>query len=503
MLKSMNARVVRSAAFAASIMIGLATCALAQDPPVDVQPPAPAPATVQAEASPATKPVVPETSTDANTVPADAAAVPDNEPVPVKPAAVAARSVTIAPDFGASDFLLVPPSHDTLPREPADSLLMRLLGGNDPDSSLHRSGLVLSGHAQGGYTYNPNRSSGDVNFGRVFDDSYADAPQIDQLALSVHRRAARDRFDVGGRVEVLWGYDTFRFHSNGLDAYGGCNEDADNPDTAARDPRNQFDLTQAYLDLNFEVGTGLLLRVGKFVTPLGYETIDPTTTPFYSRSYLFGFAKPFTHTGVLLNYRLDDHWEAWGGVVRGWDQSLKDTNGSVSFLGRLDWRPDPRWNVRLGVITGHEGTECDCGCPGNDANRTLVDLIITHAVTDRFGLGVEALYGRGAKSDENNRSAEWYGVAAYASYKLTGSVRLNARGEWFRDQNGTRLETGSDIDVMSATLGLSITPFSSSTALNGLTIQPEIRYDHATTPEFDGGTSRDQVTLGIGVLYSF
>jgi hypothetical protein len=406
-------------------------------------------------------------------------------------------------EAGPKDFLIGSPLYDA-----TGGPLMRLLDTTSAGRALRDAGFVVGGHVQGGYTYYPQRSANDVIFGRVFDDAYGNAPQLDQIGLSLTRLAARDRFDLGGRVEVLYGYDTFRFHSNGLDAYGGnCGDEDDsarNPEGAAHKPRNQFDLTQAYLDLNVDVGTGLLVRAGKFVTPLGYETIDPTTTPFYSRSYLFGFAKPFTHTGVLLNYRPAAAWDVWGGVVRGWDQSIDDNNGSVSALGRVDWRPNDRLDLRAGAIVGREGTDCGCDeCDGDNGSRLLVDLVATYKVTDALGIGAEALYGRSGSADETGGSAEWYGAAGYASYAVSRAVRVNARLEYFRDTDGTRLLTGSDLEVASATVGLTVSPFATGTYLSGLAIQPEVRYDHATTPEFDGGTRKNQVTFGVGVLYAF
>lgn len=404
---------------------------------------------------------------------------------------------------GPTDFVLGPGT-GTAAHPQIDTPFMHLLRSNNAASGLDDLGLTVAGYIQGGYTLNLHRSGGDLIFGRAFDDEYGNAPQLDQIGLSISRQVARDRFDVGGKIEGIYGYDTFRFHSNGLNAYGFClNGDAPDAANNAHQPRNQFDLTQAYLDLNFEVGSGLLLRLGKFVTPLGYETIDPTSTPFYSRSYLFGFAKPFTNTGALLNYRLDKEWEAWGGVVRGWDQSLNDNNSSVSFLGRLDWNPSARFNIHVGTIWGQEGDNCDCSCPSNDSARFLIDLVSTYAVTERFSLGMEALYGRAGRADANNASAEWYGVAGYASYQLARSCQLNGRLEYFRDQDGTRLLTGQDLEVASATIGLSITPFPESRSLSGMRVQPEVRYDHATTPEFDGGSRKNQITFGIGVLYAF
>src|SRR3712207_8488719 len=50
------------------------------------------------------------------------------------------------------------------------------------------------------------------------------------------------------------------------------------------------------------------------LTPIGYETINPTQSPFYSRSFLFGYAIPFTHTGVTAAYRFSDTLAVEAGI---------------------------------------------------------------------------------------------------------------------------------------------------------------------------------------------
>src|SRR5205085_3196495 len=112
------------------------------------------------------------------------------------------------------------------------------------------------------------------------------------------------------------------------------------PYTSNTHPINQYDLTQAYVDIFVPVGNGLTVRVGKFVTLMGNETIAPIATvtgssgnALYSHSYNFGFGIPFTHTGVLATYAIGDKLTVNGGFSRGWEQSTNDNNGAIDVLG--------------------------------------------------------------------------------------------------------------------------------------------------------------------------
>src|SRR5436309_1397363 len=59
---------------------------------------------------------------------------------------------------------------------------------------------------------------------------------------------------------------------------------------------------------------GWQVKAGKFVTLLGSEVIEAPSNFNYSRSFLFGFAIPFTHTGVLFTPPLGDKFAATVGV---------------------------------------------------------------------------------------------------------------------------------------------------------------------------------------------
>ena len=179
--------------------------------------------------------------------------------------------------------------------------LMALLDGTSFGDALKEARINIFGHAEASWTH--NFSSDDrIIVGRVFDLEHDD-PTFNQLDLTVERSVvvSPDQWDLGGRVEWIWGGDARLIHSVGLFDHYGFD---DGPD-------NQFDLNQAYVDVNVPLGKGLRVRAGKFVTLLGQEVINPIGNALYSHSYLFGYAIPFTHTGVLGTYALSDKVTTW------------------------------------------------------------------------------------------------------------------------------------------------------------------------------------------------
>jgi hypothetical protein len=373
--------------------------------------------------------------------------------------------------------------------------LMNLLDQAGLAKPLDDAKIKVFGYVEGSYT--KNLSGGEpipgfdrFNPGRLFDFEPED-PTLNQVALSVERTVAyrnAKAFDVGFRVDTVYGSDARFIHANGLDFY---NDPQPILDFGADE---QFDLFQAYVDVAAPVGNGLRVRLGKFAY---FKTIDPNVSPFYSRSFSYNpQALPFTLTGGLASYAVDNKLLLEGGVVRGWDQALKDNNGSVSFVaGALyQFNPsDPKTPfVYAKAITGPE-VEGDTG-----AYRTVVDVVFGFSPTDGLNLFVDALYGQGSFTAATE-DARWYGAAGYALYKVSDVVTVNGRLEWYRDEDGATL--GAAASFYAATLGVTITPFPKDPWASGIKIRPEVRYDYATTGNFNG--DHDQVTVAVDAIVNF
>ena len=364
--------------------------------------------------------------------------------------------------------------------------LMSLLRNTGIGDTLEEAKINIFGHIEGSWTH--NFSSGDrFVVGRVFDLENDDLT-LNQLDLTIERPVVvgPDQWDIGGRVEWIWGGDARLMHSVGLFDYYGFD---DGPD-------NQFDLNQAYIDVNVPVGKGLRLRAGKFVTLLGYEVINPTGNPLYSHSYLFGYAIPFTHTGLLATYQATDKLAVNAGITRGWDTALEDNNDTVDFLGGLTYTVSDRTTLTANLVTGPDQ-------PGDNGNwRSVLDLILSTTVSENLTVAVNGDYGYEADSDfsVSGSDAQWFGLAGYLSQKLNDQCTLNGRLEYFNDQDGARIG-GTSTSWYEATLGVALKPMPDHDFGQNLVIRPEVRFDYAEDPVFNG--DYNQFTFGIDAYFTF
>ncbi len=371
--------------------------------------------------------------------------------------------------------------------------LTQLLDQAGLGKSMDSAGITVSGLIEGSYTYSMSNPPNDTITGYAFN---ADNQELllNQVNLTIERKVdvSKMKFDIGGRIEQTWGEDSRFTHSNGLTIYSPSKTGL----VKGSSPEVQYDINQAYIDLAFPVGNGMLVRLGKWYTPIGYEVVLPTGNALFSHSFLFDQV-PYTHTGAIVAYKLNDHMDVQFGVSRGWDQ-FEDNNGELDYMGQLHYRHD-KYDGYFNFITGSED-------PATSGWRTVLDYWATYAVADQLTIGINADYGWEAQADPGTgKTAQWYGIAGYGSYKINEMFTVNGRCEWFDDQDGGAPSSlaGVPNTYYEATIGLAIKPMPTTKILSNLLIRPELRLDYADKAVFDGGTDHYQVTAAVDVIFSF
>jgi hypothetical protein len=206
---------------------------------------------------------------------------------------------------------------------------------------------------------------------------------------------------------------------------------------------HEVELQEAYLVYNVPIGNGLTLKGGKFVTLLGAEVIEPWLNPTWSRGFLFGMAIPFTHTGGLATYQVNDMISVTAGGVIGWD-NVEDNNSSPSITGQIAISPNDRAALYVNGIYGPEQTcfpepgAFQSGCNRN--KRGVVDVVGSFKLTDDLGFILNFDYGSEDEASVVNpgRHATWIGASGIFTYQITDRFSTALRGEWFEDAQGAR-----------------------------------------------------------------
>ena len=167
-----------------------------------------------------------------------------------------------------------------------------------------------------GFNLNPMRPGNGLNFGQLFTD-HANQATLNQLLLTANKPLDPKNSDVqwGFKLQFMYGSDA-RY----TQYLGEFNN------TLPGD-RYQFDLVEANVLFHLPVLTsgGIDIKAGQYSTPLGFETIDPSTNPFYSHSYIFQFGLPFEHTGILTTTHVNDLLDVYAGLDTGTNTTFGPT----------------------------------------------------------------------------------------------------------------------------------------------------------------------------------
>jgi hypothetical protein len=369
----------------------------------------------------------------------------------------------------------------------------------------------LYGWIESGFTANFDDPADRQNFGHLFTDR-SNELLLNQAVLTAERpldpKAAG--FDWGFKAQFLYGGDARYIHSVGI--FQNTQHEIVQPD-----------VVEAWMVFHMPIphtSGGLDIKVGKFVTLEGAETIDPRTDVFYSHSYIFNFGIPFNHTGVLTTLHPVKWLDLYAGVTRGVNTSTTDNNGSEAFDGGIGF------NLLDGKLTAlattHIGPE---NAKNNRDQRYLNDLVVTWKATDKLTAIID---GNFAMDESAPGNAKAYGVAAYLTYAVNGWLTLGIREEMFRDEKGffvgsfadnddfIDLERGktNNIDLKTffthgtfnaVTIGATI-KIPTGKPLIGLTVRPELRYDAALSSDvapFSDRDARHQLTASIDAVLTF
>ena len=342
------------------------------------------------------------------------------------------------------------------------------------DQVFEASGIAVEGYIDVGYTHLSGTGlfNGTVPVpNRVFDTE-RNSFLLHQAAVQI---AKQPKQGLGGLVNVTAGRDAQVIH-----AFTGPAGDT-----------SLFDVTQAFA----QYATGPVTVIGgKYVTASGAEVIKSTANSNYSRSILFGYAIPFTHTGIRATFALSDMFSLIAGLNNGWD-NLKDTNTAKTTELGISATPIKPLTI---IAVGYLGNERVDGLTavGAEGKRSLIDLVATYTVTDKLSFTLN--YDDASQENTATGKAKWSGVAGYATYQFMDTLRLAVRGENFDDKHGYR--TGVVQKWKEATITLAFLPE------KNFELRGEVRKDSSNIASFmkpDGTASKDQTSFGLQALYKF
>ena len=351
-----------------------------------------------------------------------------------------------------------------------------------PPAIFSIGGFDLTGHVDAGYSH----LTGFGKFVSGANDRVFDFKRNDAMFHALDLQLAKTPDDgFGGLLDLTIGKDADTIASYGTISKSKC---------PANGANHYIDVTQAYVHFGAAPFT---IIAGKYVTLAGAEVIKSDADVNYSRSILFGYAIPFSHTGVRATWKMSDTLSLIGGVNQGWD-AVSDPNSDKT--GELGVAFAPSKEMSFSAVY-YGGKELVTNYPKSDVNgmRNLVDVVGTFTLSEQMTLILNYDYATQDKAGLSGGKAKWQGLAAYLNYQINEQWRVSLRGEYFDDKDGYR--TGVAQKWKEGTVTLAYLP------AKAWEIRGEFRGDKSDKGAFlksDGVTASDtQRSFGLEVLYKF
>jgi hypothetical protein len=382
---------------------------------------------------------------------------------------------------------------------------------------LKCKGINIAGWVAQSYTWNTSNPADRFN-GPVTWTDRSNEYQLNQAYIYMEKAtdATKCDWNFGYRVDILGGTD-YRFNTeSGLDTRAQF--------FSPKWSTQRFygvTPTQFYVE---GARNGWKIKVGHFLSPVGYEGVQTTANFFPNLPYTFQYGEAFTHTGALATYTLSEKTTVGGGVIRGWD-NFDNSTPSLGYLGTLTHTFEDKSSLAFVQIITREPVQSVTNPVFY--GRYLQTLAYTKPLTEKLNYVAQTDYGYQnnaiATGVNNGRDARWYGLNQYLFYKFSDCLSWGTRAEWFRDDGGSRVggflggtngDTGSLRGLSPTRSGYDGSFYEVTTGLNykpnaNTIFRPYARFDWfsgqsaAGNHPYDGGNGNSQTLLGFDVVSLF
>ena len=331
---------------------------------------------------------------------------------------------------------------------------------------------------------------------------------LDQVILRFQRdpnTVQRDHADWGFLVDNIYGADYRYTIAKGIFS----------DQLLERNHLYGYDPTQVYgLFYVPKVAEGMLIKVGRFISPSDIEAQWAPDNYLYSHSLMFT-VDPYTFTGGMATIRLSKYVQFELGATAGNDVAPWSNSANLNGMAMVRWVSEDNNDSIYGgtpalgkgqYTNGHDNLQMVVATWGHRFSEKVHMMTELYYMWQRDALtGGTVIDGppksyfmaTGPGSMVNGVSSA-VGFVNFFQILLSSKNYLSIRNDFLNDPQGNR--TGFVTAFSSHTIGFS------HRLTDLMTIRPEIRYETAyakgVTP-FDNGTKKDQYTAAMDLIVRY
>lgn len=289
--------------------------------------------------------------------------------------------------------------------------------------------------------------------------------QVDQLAFRMKKQATPES-------RAAWGA-SIAFGSS-ADVLVGRSDDNTGDFT---------NLVEAYAGYLFDVGSGVKLVGGRYMTPVGAESFFVNENYNVTRGLLWTL-QPVNHTGAYLGGDCECGLSWQLGAANGYGNSMADTDTQPTFVGSVGYRADTvglRLNgvyggsiddlvsglgsfglvgtgASAGLVPPYTATPAfgfESGSGRNSDKIGLLDAVLTWDPSDSLSMWADFSYwwtsGTGNGPSNGLKDLNIWGIAGAGRYAITEATGFSLRYEYLSFSEFGQGASSTDAELMSLT----------------------------------------------------
>lgn len=283
------------------------------------------------------------------------------------------------------------------------------------------NGWKLGGNLAQSYAANFNNPNNRFN-GTVTWPDRSNEYQLNQAWVYAEKATdtSKKDWDWGGRADMFYGTNARLTTESGLE------------EPRINSSRGIYGLAipQFYGEVAYKK---LKVKVGHFISPIGYFTVDTTQNFFNTIPYTYQWGEPFTHTGAMATYQFTDQFVVSSGVIKGWD-NFDGNNPHLGNLTTWGYTFKDKSNLAQVIVLSQE--------PNANlqfTQRYYQSLVYTKPIDDNWTYVAQTDFGTQRQATWNGKQANWYGLNQYLYYKFNDKWTWGTNFEWWRDEEGFRV----------------------------------------------------------------
>lgn len=183
----------------------------------------------------------------------------------------------------------------------------------------------------------------------------------------------------------------------------------------------------------------LWIDAGVFPSHLGFESAVGKDNWTLTRS-LFADNSPYFETGAKISYTSESgKWFVSGLVLNGWQRIQRvDGNSTPAFGHQLVFKPNEKLTINSSSFIGNDKPD------SIRQMRYFHNLYAVYQINKKFGLTAGFDIGAEQKAKGSDQYTIWYTPVLIAKYNATDKLSFTARGEYYQDEKGVIISTGTE-----------------------------------------------------------